>query len=162
MGSRDQKDESDIEEIESSRLSFAFTRSLLTGDYIFILAYFKRQAVTALVPLGEDPLTLCTTYLNVKGYNLEPIYLGVADVLRAHQERISPEACRDLIERGLKIGKVETRKAFYQLGADLFSRDFLERAKNDTAKSIREWATKLLSGEVDAPKRRGRGKKKLE
>ena len=116
----------------------------------------KRRAVLELPQLGEDPLQVCQTYLESDdGYTADAINQGVADVIRAYSPDLPREAVQALVERGIKIPKLTTRKAFFRLGADLFGPDYLTRAQADKTKSIRDWATKQTAG----PPKRQRKKK---
>ena len=67
---------------------------------------------------------------------------GCADILRDYRKNIPDKVIREFIEKALKIGRVKTRKTFYQLGLDLFGLEYLELAGQDNAKSIRDWADK--------------------
>ena len=138
--------------------SFNFLRSLLVGDFALTPAYLKRQALVGLAALGEDPLTLCQIYLGATDYYGDSINLGVAEVVRTYRSALPDPAVHDLIERGLHIGSVPVRKAFYQMGLDFFGGEYLVRAQADNANSIRQWANKVAAGgEAEAaPKKRGR------
>lgn len=128
--------------------SFAFLSNLLRGMDTFMLLppYLKREALVGLAALGEDPLVLCETYLGRHDYYTDAINEGVAQIIRSHRDNLADDAIRNLIDRALGIGKVETRKAFYRLGADLFGPEYWRRASNDNANSIRTWAEKQAAG----------------
>ncbi len=125
-------------------------RKMLVGPLGLVVltpGALKRAAITALPSLGDEPLKVCQQYLgSAKEYYADTINQGVAEVIRAHHHRMAGGEIKVLIERGLKIGAVTTRKTFYQLGADLLGGQFLKRATRDSAKSIREWAAKKTEG----------------
>jgi hypothetical protein len=113
------------------------------GDVVYTPGILKHLAITALPGLGEEPAEVCQNYLVEEHRPHGATYnLGVAAVLRAHQAVIPKAKQRKLVARGLKLGGVATRKAFYRLGVELFGDDFRLGAKRDEAKSIRDWARK--------------------
>jgi hypothetical protein len=138
------------------RLSFNFVRSLFYSDFALTPGFLKRQAISCLVTLGEDPLTVCQLYLGQTGYYADAINTGVADVISAQWAVLPEQALRELIDRALSIGAVNTRKVFYRIGIDLFGTEYLRRAQADNANSLRQWANKVARGEVSVPKKRGR------
>ncbi len=155
----DDEGEADAEELEAPNLSLAFFRKMLIGPMgmmAFTPGTFKRAAVAALPRLGADPVVVCHQYLTPSQIDTTGMALhqGVADVLRAHHAQMPPAEVQTLVERGLKVGAAPTRKNFYELGAELYGPEFLERAKDDNANSVRQWVTKKLSGEP--PKKHGR------
>ncbi len=105
---------------------------------------YKREALFALAGLGEDPLGLCLKYLDSgRGeYYADAVNLGVLDVLAAYSAQLPEAEVRTLVERALVVGAVPTRRAAYQLGAELWGDGFLRRAAADPAKVIRSWASK--------------------
>jgi hypothetical protein len=113
------------------------------GDVVYTPSTLKHLALTTLPDLGDDPVQVCQAFLSEEhrpqGATLN---LGVAAVIRAHHRRIPKAVQRKLVARGLKLGKIATRKAYYQLGVELFGNDFWKGARQDEAKSIRDWATK--------------------
>jgi len=129
--------------------SIGLIRTLLSGTVggvLLIPPSLKRRAILALVQLGEDPESICKAYLDSdRGYYADAFNFGVADVIRAYAGQMSPSVVKELIEQGLKIPRVPTRKAFYSLGADLFGPAYWKRAQSDSARTIREWATKRIS-----------------
>ena len=132
------------------RPSLHFLRRMLvgpTGLVVLTPNALKRLALRALPDLGEDPLGVCEKYLDsTRAYEADAINGGVADVIRAHHPGFPRAKTRALVERGLKVGSVGTRRTFYQLGADLFGDDYWKRAAADSAKSIRDWAAKKRAG----------------
>jgi len=136
--------------------SLHLLRKMLVGPMGLVVltpGSLKRAAIAALPGLGDDPLVVCRRYLGAKpDYYADTLNQGVADVIRAYRGQMPEDAVRGLVEQGLRVGAVATRKAYYQLGADLFGVEYMERAVQDTAKSIREWATKFSSGAAK-PKR---------
>ena len=150
-------DESD-EATAGPPMSLRLLRKILVGPSGMVTltpATLKRAAIFALPTLGDEPLKVCQQYLgSAREYYADTVNGGVADVIRAYHDQMPEESVKALIERGLKIGAVITRKTFYQLGADLFGQRFMARAAGDNAKSIREWAAKKAEG--GPPKRRGR------
>ncbi|MEK7785316.1 MAG: hypothetical protein AAB658_07825, partial [Chloroflexota bacterium] len=143
-------------------MSLQLLRNILVGPSGMVPltpATLKRAAIFALPTLGDEPLKVCQQYLgSAREYYADTVNGGVADVIRAYHDQMPEESVKALIERGLKIGAVNTRKTFYQLGADLFGQRFMTRAARDNAKSIREWAAKKAEG--GPPTKRGRPRKK--
>lgn len=111
------------------------------GEVVYTPSALKHLAVTALPSLGDSPVEVCQNYL---GEEQRPhgaaFNLGVAAVLKEHQADIPRPTQRKLVAKGLKVGGVATRKAFYRLGVELFGDDFRLGAQRDEAKSIRDWA----------------------
>ena len=127
-------------------LSLDVINSLFRSSPVRAPTYLKRPAVAGLVTLGEDPLTVCRAWLGKHSFYTDAINQGVADIARAHHAELAEADLRDLIERALQIGEVKTRKAFYELGADLFGPGYLTRASADNAKPTRDWAARRLAG----------------
>ncbi len=111
--------------------------------------YMKRRAVFGLAQLGEDPISVCQTYLDSEsGSAADAINQGVVDVIREYHQHLPQAVVQELVERGLKIRKTNTRKTFFQLGAELLGPDYLTRAQSEPSKSIRDWAAQQA---VSAP-----------
>jgi hypothetical protein len=145
---------------ETPPLSFTMLRRMLVGPMGIspvTPGAYKREALFALAGLGEDPLALCQKYLDSgRGeYYADALNLGVLDVLSAHAPQMPKAEVRALLERALKVGAVSTRKAAYQLGAELWGAFYVKRAAADSAKVIRDWAAKKTAPAL-APARRGR------
>jgi hypothetical protein len=147
---------------ETSALSFTMLRRMLVGPMgiaPLTPGVYKREALFALAGLGEDPLALAQKYLDSgRGeYYADAINLGVLDVLSTYATQMPPAEARALLERALVVGAVPTRKAAYQLGAELWGETYLTRAAADSAKVIRDWAAKKLAP-APVPARRARRK----
>lgn len=111
------------------------------GDVVYTPSILKHVALTALPTLGNDPVVICRAYLGEERRPHGATYnLGIAEVIRAQHSRIPRPALKKLVTRGLKVGGVATRRAFYQLGVELFGAQFWRSASQDESKSIRDWA----------------------
>ena len=111
--------------------------------------YMKRRAVLGLAQLGEDPISVCQTYLDSEsGSAADAINQGVVDVIREYRQDLPQAVVQKLVERGLKIRKTNTRKTFFQLGAELLGPEYLTRSQSEPSKSIRDWAAQQA---VSAP-----------
>lgn len=152
-------DGDDPDDLEAPALSLNLLRKTLVGPMgmmVLTPGPLKRAAVVALPTLGVDPLVVCQQYLTAKrgdGYG-PSLHQGVAEVISAHHTQMSPAEVRALVERGLTIGAMPTRRIYYELGADLYGATFMERALQDNANSIRQWAARKLGKAL--PKQRGR------
>lgn len=108
--------------------------------------YLHRLAIPALVRLGEDLEQTIEVYWQADSdYYKDANTAGVADAIREFSERLSPARRRELIERGVTHGSAQTRKAFYLLSEELYGDEYLERALQDNAASLRTWAAKKLA-----------------
>lgn len=104
-----------------------------------------RHGLVWLARLGEDPLLLSHMHIGAGGPFSEQLQLAVADIVAEQHQRMPAAETQTLIERGMGSGSsIQTRKKFYRLGADLFGREYLERATHDTAGSVRQWASREL------------------
>jgi len=148
--------------VEPPLLPVAMFRRMLVGPMGIVpltpLVY-RREALFALAGLGEEPLALCQHYLDSARGELhaDAINQGVADVLAAYSQQMPLDEVRALVERGVAASSAPTRKAFYQLGADLFGEDFASRAADDPAKLVRDWAAKRAAGTPAGRGRKARG-----
>jgi hypothetical protein len=154
--------ESENESDETPPLSFTMLRRMLVGPMGIAPVTpgaYKREALFSLAGLGEDPLALCQKYLDSgRGeYYADALNLGVLDVVSAYSAQIPEAEARALVERALEVGAVPTRRAAYQLGAELWGDAYLARAADDPAKVIREWAGRKAAP-VRVPVRRGQRK----
>jgi hypothetical protein len=56
---------------------------------------------------------------------------------------MQPDALRALIDRGIaQRSPIASRRRFYRLGVELLGGDYLERARQDPAASVRQWAAR--------------------
>lgn len=152
-------DGDDADDLAAPTLSLNLLRKTLIGPMgmmVLTPGTLKRTAVVALPALGIDPLVVCDQYLTPirGGGDGLALHRGVADVIRAHHTQMSPAEVKTLVERGLTIGALPTRKIYYELGADLYGATFMERALQDTANSIRQWAAKKLGKNLSKPRGR--------
>jgi len=107
--------------------------------------HMARLALIWLARLEGDPAALAETYLAYRDTFAEQLHGAVADIIAEHRDRISEAQVRRLIERGIGIaGSSPTRRRFYRLGSDLFGQEYLQRATEDTANSVRQWAVRQL------------------
>lgn len=155
----DDTGEAEADEFEAPHRSLAFFRKMLIGPMgmmVLTPGTFKRAAVAALPELGADPAAICHQYLTANRYDTigMALHQGVADVIRAHHAHMPITDVQALVERGLTIGAAPTRKCFYELGAELYGAGYIERATQDNANSVRQWAAKKLGNEP--PKKRER------
>jgi hypothetical protein len=157
----------EADDIDAPALSLNFFRRTLVGPMGMLVltpAPLKRMAVMALPALGADPLGVCQQYLTPARGDGLALHQGVVEVIRAHHPQMPPAEVKALVERGLAMNAMQTRKIFYELGADLYGPDFLKRAAQDNANSLRQWAAKRLlaakkPGQA-APQKRGRKPKR--
>ena len=104
-----------------------------------------RQSIPWLVRLGEDPLAIAETFIDYRNGFADQVHAGVADVLAEHHDRMPRDLVERLIEAGIGVtGSGPTRRRFYRLGTELFGQRYLERATEDTAGSVRQWAAREL------------------
>ena len=90
---------------------------------------------------------LCQRYLDTdRRDDTGTLTQAVADVLRAYHGQMPPDAVQALIERGLSLPQVNTRKAFYTLAAHLDGPAVWQRARHDNTASVRAWAAKQDAG----------------
>ena len=113
--------------------------------FLFTPPFIKRLAIPALVRLGEDFEELAETFWdNDREYDRDALNAGIADVLEEFNDRFPPAQMRQWIERGINYSRAATRKRFYALSTEYYGNEYLERALEDNAKSIRTWAAKKL------------------
>ncbi len=113
--------------------------------YLYVPDWLRRIAVLELVKLGEDAWETAVLYLDsTRDYGSEAINKGVADILAEYADAIPPDELRELIEKGIQIPQVPTRKAFYQLSTRFYGTELLEKTAEDNAASIRKWGAKEL------------------
>lgn len=130
--------------IAEEELGLAF--ELLRGArFILIPDYLKRLAVPTLVRFGEDAGEMVEKLWDSgEFYDLDDINNGIADTIRQYRDNLPPDQLRRLVERGLGHGQATVRKTFYALSTEFYDNQYLERALEDKAKSIQNWAAKKL------------------
>lgn len=113
--------------------------------YLYVPDWLRRIAVLQLAKLGEDAWETAVLYLDSsREYGSEAINKGVADILSEYADAIPPDELRELIEKGIQIPQVPTRKVFYQLSTRFYGTELLEKTATDNAASIRNWGVKEL------------------
>lgn len=113
--------------------------------YLFTPNWLLRISVLALVRLGEDAWETAVLYLDVtRDYGSEAINMGVADIIAEYADAMPPEEIRELIEKGIQIPQVSTRKTFYRLSTQFYGTELLQKTAEDNAASIRKWGAKEL------------------
>lgn len=53
---------------------------------------------------------------------------------------LDPDVLRDVVESGISASRAAVRQPFYELGARRLGPEYRERAAQDSAAKIREWA----------------------
>jgi hypothetical protein len=137
------------------------TQMLLMGQLLGAMPpSTRRRAVLALVQLGEDPLTVCQAYLSDEPhFTTEAINQGIADILLTYHQQLPETAIRELVEQGIRCSKATVRKLFFAVGYELLGEEYLNRALQNSTRSIRDWAEK--QGKENPPatsKKRTQGK----
>lgn len=138
------------EEANRDVLSKLFSRDPLYNfspefGYLLTPNWLKRIAVLALVKLGEDAWETAVLYLDLtRDYGADALNLGVADIIAEFSEVIPPAEIRELIEKGIEIPQVSTRKTFYRLSTQFYGTELLEKTAEDNAASVRKWGAKEL------------------
>ena len=138
------------EEANRDVLSKLFSRDPLYHfspefGYLFTPNWLQRIAVLALVRLGEDAWETAVLYLDsTRDYGAEALNMGVADIIAEYADAIPPEEIRELIEKGIQIPQVSTRKTFYRLSTRFYGTELLQKTAEDNAASIRNWGAKEL------------------
>ncbi|MCA9956814.1 MAG: hypothetical protein KC434_18920, partial [Anaerolineales bacterium] len=113
--------------------------------YLYVPDWLRRIAILELVKLGEDAWETAVLFLDSsREYGSEAINKGVADIIAEYADAIPPDEVRELIEKGIQIPQVPTRKTFYQLSTRFYGTELLEKTAADNAASIRNWGAKEL------------------
>ncbi len=139
----------DLEELpvqeRDDAFDFLFDPLDFLHNYLLTPAYLKRLAIPALVRLGEEMDNLVELFWDTdRDYYTDALNSGIADMLEEFHEQIPPDEFRQWIDRGISYSKAPTRKRFYLLSMQFYGTEYLERALQDNAKSIRTWAAKKL------------------
>jgi hypothetical protein len=144
LDERDDRLEAEEEGADDALASFSVVGHLMRqalGGYVIVPNYIERQAVLGLARTGGDPLVVCQAYLESRtGVHAEPVNQGVADVISACYAQMPAEAVQGLVERGLSLPQTKARQAFYEVAAELYGPAIWERARQDSAASVRAWA----------------------
>jgi len=113
--------------------------------FLLIPPFLKRLAIPALVRLGEDIEEVAETFWDSdRDYYRDVLNAGIADALEEFHDQIAPAKMRQWIERGINCTSAATRKRFYALSTEYYGNEYMERALEDNAKSVRSWAAKKL------------------
>lgn len=114
-----------------------------------------RRGLLWLSRLGEDPLALAQVFIAASDTPDEQVLAAVADIIAEHHQEIPRDALRSLIDRGsAPPSPISARRRFYRLGIGLLGREYLERAANDSAASVRHWAARQVEQESSAAEER--------
>lgn len=112
-------------------------------------ASMVRMGLVWLARLGEDPVRLTETYIGYRAAYADQVHSAVADIVAEQRSAIPDAALRNIIEQGVAMsGSIVTRRKFYSLGNTIFGDAYLRRATEDTASSVRQWATRQLQSQV--------------
>lgn len=116
--------------------------------FVFLPAYLKRLAIPGLVRYGERLEAVVDRFWDADSdYYVDALNNGIADAIGEYSDRLSPQERRRLIERGINYRRATTRKTFYALSTEFYGDEYLQRALDDNAGSIRKWAAgKLKKG----------------
>lgn len=119
--------------------------SIREHRHVMMSPYLKRLAIPTLVRLGEDLHELIELFWDHENDYFEPILkMGIGDAIVQFPDRLEPDELRSLIERGVHDGKAQVRKPFFLLSTNFYGDEYLHRALDDNAASIRRWAAKKL------------------
>lgn len=107
-----------------------------------------RRALLWLSRLGEDPVALAQVFLAASNPPDEQILGAVSDIIAEHHASMPSATVKELIDEGLRLpGSIPSRRRFYRLGAELLGAEYLEKAVDDSAGSVRQWAARQLQKE---------------
>lgn len=107
--------------------------------------HMVRLGLVWLARLQGNPAELAETFLTHRDSFAEQIHGAVADIIAEHHPSMPAAQVQRLIERGIAMpGSSPTRRRFYRLGSQLFGEEYLQRATEDTANSVRQWAVRQL------------------
>jgi hypothetical protein len=128
------------------------------------LPTLKRHAVFALVENTGEPLrdVIHEFYLRPgrDQRNPEAVSEGVLDLIGLHAEELGPDVVRRLINKAVKLGLAPVRQAAYRIGAERFGLNFARPALKDDARTVRDWAAKLLTTKRLQPARKTTSKRR--
>ena len=113
--------------------------------FIHMPNWVKRLSIPTLIRLGEDAPEVCATFLDAeRDYGSEAVNQGIADAILAFQDQFTVDEVRVLIEKGIQIPQVSTRKTFFTLSTEFFGNEYLLKTQEDNAASVRQWGAKQL------------------
>ena len=115
-----------------------------------------RRALLWLSRLGEDPVALAQVFLAASNPPDEQILGAISDIIAEHHTSMPSGTVKELIDEGIRLqGSIPSRRKFYRLGAELFGVEYLEKAADDTAGSVRQWAVRQLEKETSLASKQG-------
>jgi hypothetical protein len=105
-----------------------------------------RHGLVWLARIEGSPIEIIETYFDRHGPYAEQLCAGIADIMHEHHAAMPVDRIKAIIDDGIATpGSGAIRRRFYRLGHELFGPSYLERASDDTAGSIRQWAQRRLS-----------------
>jgi hypothetical protein len=114
-----------------------------------MLPGLRRHAVLALVEhVGEpareviEEFFLSPDRLGLESTNVRE---GALDVVKACTEELGPDATRRYLDQGISDRAAPVRHAAYRIGLKEFGPAYVRSATEDSAASVRKWATKALA-----------------
>ncbi len=111
-------------------------------------ANMVRLGLVWLARLEGNPTQLATKYMTYRDIYAEQLHGAVAEIIAEHHASMPHQEVKRLIEMGISMsGSIVTRRKFYRLGTELFGPEYLRRATEDTANSVRQWAMKQLQNQ---------------
>jgi hypothetical protein len=118
----------------------------------------QRHAVRALAEDVGEPLrdVLAEFFLRPDRdpQSADAVTQGALDLVRHHAEELGPDDVRSLLRKAIRRGSAVVRQAAYRVGAERFGPDFARPALRDSARSVRDWADKLLKRDAGKPVRK--------
>lgn len=109
--------------------------------------YIRRLAAPLMAKLSDDPGRVLWDALSLDD-DVDRAHLqrGVAEALAIDEirEQFSEAERRELVDMGIEIGLARARREFYALGAAWFGPEYVQRAAEDEAASVRRWAAQAL------------------
>lgn len=105
-----------------------------------------REGLIWLARLGEKPLPLVEMALAETQQSADVVHAAAAEILTEHRDTIDPAEVRRLVDVGIAMrGHLVTRRRFYRLGSELYGDSYLQRATQDSAGSVRQWAARQMT-----------------
>ena len=113
----------------------------------FLPGAVRRLAVVWLARLGKDPMELLKRLLKpntVRGHGGDHVASGALDLLNEQWDTIKEDTRLGLLKKAANLPDTAVRKRAYILGEKFKGVEFLRQARDDKAKSLREWAEDRL------------------